>query len=59
MTNNLTKDKENIEQAVEKNNQQTTKAQNDSTIITTEHSKKEDHLSDSDRKVVYSTQNLD
>ena len=32
MTNNLTKDKENIEQAVEKNNQQTTKAQNDSTI---------------------------
>ena len=27
MTNNLTKDKENIEQAVEKNNQQTTKAQ--------------------------------
>ena len=25
MTNNLTKDKENIEQAVEKNNQQTTK----------------------------------
>lgn len=59
MTNNLTKDKENIEQAVEKNNQQTTKAQNDSTIITTEHSKKEDHLSDSDRKVVYSTQYLD